>query len=84
MVKRSRLEISFDVLKAIEGGIDKPTHIMYSAHVSWNTFHEIIKNLIINRFIEEEKVENSRRYSITGKGRRALSYHRRALEGFAV
>ena len=46
MVKRSRLEIYFDLLKAVERGVDKPTNIMYKANLSWKTLREILSVLV--------------------------------------
>lgn len=81
MVRRSRLEIYFDILEVIEGGTSKPTRIMYKTNLSWNTMHSIFETLIEGGFIREVEKNNSKRYDITDKGRRALAYHRRSLEG---
>jgi predicted transcriptional regulator len=81
MVRRSRLEIYFDLLKVIERGVDKPTRIMYKTNLSWKTLQEVLSVLISKNFVREERMGNSKRYRITGKGQNALSYHRRSLEG---
>jgi len=81
VIRRSRLEIYFDVLEVIEKGTEKPTRIMYSTNLSWNTLNEILYVLISNGFITVEEAEGSKRYCLTEKGTRALSYHKRSLEG---
>ena len=81
MVRRSRLEIFFDVLAVIDRGVSKPTRIMYKTNLSWTSLHEVFETLITGGFIQEEIFEKSKRYSITEKGRGALAYHLRSLEG---
>lgn len=81
MVRRSRLEIYFNVLEVIERGTNKPTRIMYRTNLSWITLHEIFESLINGGFLTEEKSKNSSRYYITEKGKRALSYHLKSLDG---
>ena len=81
MVRRSRLEIFFDVLAVIDRGVSKPTRIMYKTNLSWTSLHEVFETLINGGFIQEEEYKNSKRYSITDKGRSALSYHLQSLDG---
>ena len=81
MVRRSRLEIFFDVLAVIDRGVSKPTRIMYKTNLSWTSLHEVFETLISGGFILEEAFKNSKRYSITDKGRSALSYHLQSLDG---
>ena len=81
MTRRSRLEIYFDILEVIERGIDKPTQIMYKTNLSWATLQEIFETLIKSGFIKEEMKRNSRRYEVTDKGRNALAYYLKSLDG---
>jgi predicted transcriptional regulator len=81
MVRRSRLEIYFDVLKVIDNGTDKPTRIMYETNLSWTSVCSVFDALINSEFIRAEKKKTSTRYYITVKGKNALSYHMRSLEG---
>jgi len=84
MVRRSRLEIYFDILDVIDRGIDKPTRIMYKTNLSWNSLQDIFATLLKGEFIREEIAKNSKRYYITDKGKRALYYHLKSLEGLAT
>ena len=84
MVRRSRLEIYFDVLKAIDKGTDKPTRIMYETNLSWTSLLSVFDALINSDFIRKEKKNSSKRYYITDKGRNALSYHLKSLEGLFI
>lgn len=81
MVRRSILEIYFDVLEAIDKGTDKPTRIMYETNLSWTALGSVLDTLINSDFIREEKRKSSKRYHITEKGRNALSHHMKSLEG---
>ncbi|MCW3987267.1 MAG: hypothetical protein NWE87_03010 [Candidatus Bathyarchaeota archaeon] len=84
MVRRSRLEIYFDVLKTIENGTEKPTRIMYETNLSWTSLISVFATLIDSDFIRAEKNKTSKRYFITAKGKNALSYHLKSLEGLTV
>ena len=81
MTRRSRLEIYFDVLAVIERGHSKPTRIMYKTNLAWTSLQEVFETLIEGGFIQQETFKNSKRYSITDKGRSALSYHLQSVDG---
>ncbi len=81
MVRRSRLEIYFDILDVINRGIDKPTQIMYKTNLSWTVLQDMFETLSNGGFIKEETRLNSKRYYVTDKGKNALSYHLRSLDG---
>ena len=81
MTRRSRLEIYFDVLKALDRGVNKPTRLMYKANLSWSSLQDTFETLIDGGFMAFETTMKSKRYRITDKGRRALSYHVQSLEG---
>ena len=81
MVRRSRLEIYFDILKVIDRGTHKPTRIMYKTNLSWTSLNEIFKTLIKGGFIREELRKKSKRYHITDKGKNALYYYLKSLDG---
>ncbi|KON29399.1 hypothetical protein AC480_03275 [miscellaneous Crenarchaeota group archaeon SMTZ1-55] len=82
MVRRSRLEIYFDVLKVIHKGTRKPTRIMYETNLSWTALCSVFETLLSSDFIREEKRKSSKRYHITEKGKNALDYHVKSVEGF--
>ena len=81
MTRRSRLEIFFDVLAVIDRGHRKPTRIMYKTNLAWTSLQDVFETLIDGGFVHEESYKNSKRYSITEKGRSALSYHLKSLDG---
>ena len=84
MVRRSRLKIYFDVLNTIDNGTHKPTRIMYETNISWTCACSVFDALNNIDYIREEKTKTSKRYYITEKGRNALSYHLKSLEGLSL
>ena len=55
MVRRSRLEIYFDLLKVVENGVIKPIRIMYKTNLSWKTLHEILSVLVSKNSYKKEE-----------------------------
>ena len=80
--RRSKLEITLDVLKAVRDGVDKPTRIMYVTNMSWNPTQELLERLVMGGHLEvtEERTEkrSQKRYVITEKGLNVISYLRGA------
>ncbi len=80
--RRSKLEITLDVLKAVRDGVDKPTRIMYVANMSWNPTQELLERLVMEGHLDvtEERTEkrSKKRYVITEKGLNVISYLRGA------
>ncbi len=82
--RRSKLEITLDVLKAVRDGVDKPTRIMYVANMSWNPTQELLERLVLEGHLDvtEERTEkkSKKRYVITEKGANVLDYFEKANE----
>jgi len=86
--RRSRLELVFDVLLAIQnkGGQIKPTHLMYKSNLSHKLLNSYLEELIQKELviIEEEVVKKRKRPSklvkITEKGLAFLAEFRRMRE----
>ena len=69
--KRERLEIIYDILKAIQdkGGNVKPTHILYKSNLSHQMLIDYMSELIEKKFISESiDKKNNKKYSLTEKG----------------
>ena len=75
MVRRSQLEVFFEVLDIINKGTQKPTRIMYRANLSWVAMSKAFEVLLDGGFIHLKRVGKGKRYEITEKGRQALTYH---------
>ena len=78
--RRSKFQLSVEVLGQIKSGEKKPTRIMYSANLSWKSLKEILESLVSQGLIEESIVSRSskrskKRYEITAKGDNVLQYY---------
>lgn len=82
--RRSKLELTLDVLEAVMGGTEKPTKIMYESNLSWKIMNEILSSLTRQGLLEEVDAagsrdrRTSRLYRITGKGESVVRYYRGA------
>jgi predicted transcriptional regulator len=54
---------------------------MYKTNLSWTTLQEMFNTLIERGFIQIETNGKTKVYSVTEKGKRALGYHQKSLEG---
>ena len=76
--RRSKLDIMMTVLGAIRDGVDKPTRIMYTANMSWNSTQKIFEDLLEQDLIyitEKPGLKRAKkRYHITEKGLNVLQY----------
>ena len=79
-VKRSKLQLCFEVLEVINQGTMKPTRIMYSANLSWNTLLEVFMVLKTQGLIREILQNGYKRYVLTEKGVSALTHYSKALD----
>jgi predicted transcriptional regulator len=79
--KRESFQIRHDILKAIQMGKTKPTHIIYKANLSNQMLVEYMKELISNGFVEEKKNPKGRTYELTDKGRDFLREYK-LIQGF--
>jgi predicted transcriptional regulator len=67
--KRESLQVIHDILKAIQIGRTKPTHIMYKANLSHQMLEQYLKELISKALITEQIAPKGKTYSLTDKGR---------------
>lgn len=73
--RRSRIETLFDVLCVIGNGIDKPTHIMYKANLSWSIMQVYMDALITKSLIVPELADGKKRYKVSQKGREVIQQY---------
>ena len=86
--RRSRLELIFDILLAIQnkGGRIKPTHLMYKSNLSHKLLNNYLEELmekelvIISEEITRKKRTNTKMVVITDKGLSFLAEFRRMRE----
>ena len=68
--KRERLQVIFDILKAIseKNGKIKPTHILYKSNLSHQMMEEYLDELMGKGFVVEHNTKDGKTYSVTDKG----------------
>jgi predicted transcriptional regulator len=66
--KRESLQVIHDILKAIQIGKTKPTHIMYKANLSHQMLEQYLKELISKALITEQTNPKGKTYLLTDKG----------------
>ncbi len=80
--KRDRLQVIYDILKAIreKDGKIRPTHILYKSNLSPQMLDDYLKELILKKFIMERKNAGGKTYSLTEKGFEYLQKYRLVVE----
>lgn len=71
-MKRSRLEICYDVLQSVGNGADAPTKMVYRANVSWVMLQDILNVLLTSDYIALKDSEGRRTFRLTDKGQEVL------------
>lgn len=86
--RRSRLELIYDILTAIQnkGGVIKPTHLMYKSNLSHKLLNNYLEELmhkelvVIEETLAKKKKAPSKTVRITDKGLGFLAEFRRIRE----
>lgn len=78
MKKRSKLQVIYDILKAIQhqDGKIKPTHILYKSNLSHQMMDEYLEELIAKDFVVEKSSGKSKTYSLTDKGHQYIERYK--------
>jgi predicted transcriptional regulator len=78
--RRSKFQLSIEVLECIKSGEEKPTRIMYNCNLSWKSLKDILENLTTQDLLDETIIQGKKRskrhYEITAKGENVLKYYR--------
>ncbi len=73
--RRSKLEITCDILSVISKGTEKPTRIMQLANVTWDDLimylEALIRNELLSRRVDGKRVT----YSLTARGSALLNHY---------
>lgn len=79
-MKRDRLQVIRDILKVVEKGKVKPTHILYKANLSHAMLEEYLRELISKHFIRMEEDKKGRTYSLTDKGFKYIQKYKMIID----
>jgi predicted transcriptional regulator len=71
------MEIYRDILKAVAGGKNKPTHVMYRANLSWARLKKCLDLLMNQGLLNKRFNDGSVVFSITPKGKDVLGYFKK-------
>ena len=75
-LRRSKFQISVEILTAISNGEQKPTRLMYACNLSWHSIKDTLDVLVARGFVDELfENEKRRRYYITAKGSAVIGYY---------
>lgn len=66
--RRSKLETCFAIIEVVAKGVEKPTHIMYKANLSWSVMQDYVKSLERQGLITSVGADGRRAYHLTPKG----------------
>ena len=74
--RRSKFQISIEVLEAVSKGEYRPTRLMYACNLSWKSINNVLGLLETKGYIEDlSRNEKRKQVSITGKGTEILGYY---------
>jgi predicted transcriptional regulator len=73
--RRSRLEMTFDVLYVISQGVEKPTRIMQISNITWKDLLGYLGTLLRNQLITREMNGSRVGYKLTEKGEKAVDLY---------
>ena len=74
--RRSKFQISIEVLEAVSEGEYRPTRLMYACNLSWKSINNVLGLLETKGYIEDLSGDEKRKHlSITGKGTEVLGYY---------
>jgi predicted transcriptional regulator len=73
--RRSKLEITCDILSVMSKGTDKPTRITQLANVTWDDLIMYLEALIRNQLIARQADGKRVTYSLTDRGWSLLGHY---------
>ncbi len=77
-IRRTRLDICLDILRAVKNGVRKPTRIMYAVNISWIPLKQMLSSMVSAEFISKIECKGDKRttrhYEITQSGLNVLAY----------
>lgn len=78
------MEIMCEILEVVSMGVERPTHIIYKANISWKVLNSFLKTLIKNNLLVKENDGKRAVYKMTDKGYSVLALYRDLKERLLV
>ncbi|MCS4540430.1 MAG: hypothetical protein HYU03_07065 [Thaumarchaeota archaeon] len=82
--RRSRLEMTCDILRVISQGVEKPTRIMQLANLTWKDLLMYLEALLRTQLVARDTQGNRAMYRLTEKGSTILSLYLKLKQESAV
>ncbi len=82
--RRSRLEMTCDILRVISQGVEKPTRIMQLANLTWKDLLMYLEALLRTQLVARETQGNRAMYRLTEKGTIILNLYLKLKQESAV
>ncbi len=74
--RRSSMEVMCDILEVVSGGMERPTHIIYRANISWKVLNTCLVTLVSKGLVAKENDGKRDIYQLTANGYSALALYR--------
>lgn len=68
------------ILKAIKGGAEGPTRIMYRANLSWSICQDLLGHLVKRGLVRLIAEDERKRYELTPRGSEVLNWSSRVAD----
>ena len=81
-MKRTKLDIVYDMLRAIEekGGKIKPTHLLYKSNLSHQRMKQYLDELKQRNLVQEGRSKGKTVYELTDEGRKFVQSYKQMKE----
>jgi len=83
-MRRSVLELKIEILKAIEDGASKQSHIIQRSNISWSMAQNFIRRLEKQGLVEAKMTKGRKTFSITERGKRVLISYSSIIKGLEL
>lgn len=70
------MEIMCEILEVVSTGVERPTHIIYRANISWKVLNVFLKLLLKNNLLQKQNDGKRTVYKVTDKGFLVLNLYR--------
>jgi len=75
------MEIMCDILEVVSSGMERPTHIIYKANISWRVFNNCLKSLTAKGLVVKENDGKRDIYHVTEQGYKVLNEYKELRAG---
>lgn len=70
------MEVMCDILEVVSSGMERPTHIIYKANISWRVLNNCLRTLIAKGLVSRANDGKRDVYQLTAKGYSVLHLYK--------